>query len=950
MRNNSLINILSLNINSLSNKWDILTLQLDDILEQLDIICLTEINIPEHLNNLYHLHNYNAFFSNRTNRRGGGLVIYSKKHLNIMSCNINKTNSYESIEIVFSHTDNKLVVTSIYRPPNLNIKDFLDELETNIERNVTCYKEHIVLGDLNIDLLNDDNNNVIKYKNIMASYGFIPLITTHTRHDLVRGSFTSIDHIYYKTMKDYHTSAVIRSDISDHDITYAGIWMVENNTANSEERIILHPRLNNTMIHNRLNEMDWRDCLEQQDPEDIYNTIKNKFNEIYTDATYHNTRKKRKNNKKWFTEELKNLCKERDRLYKKWVRNRNNMDNKEEYKTFRNKLNKKIFKTKQLYYKNIIDKSKNDTKQMWRTVNSLIGRKAHSVDEVINKYLGTHYNIEQIVNKFNTNFKDKTNLPANDCKISTCLAKQTLSRNSFYLFETNITEIINIINKTKPEKSPGKDNIRIKDIKATVENSAAVITHLINKIFEKGVIPNTLKHSIIKPIYKHGNHLNFDNYRPICILSFLHKIMENCLNKRLNSYLNKYNILKNHIYGFRKGKSTQLLLTEFTNTVNNALNHNKHILVLFLDFSKAFDTINHEILLNKLQDIGIRGITYNLFKSFLEGRTTSVKINNIISNSVEITQGIPQGSILSPTLYNILVNDMNEVLQHSRILIYADDTTIFTIHKDPNTAFEHLQQDFNNITKWCHDNKILINSEKSKLMHIRVTHHVSTVYKLKCHKEQCLHDNIPNDCPCNTFIKQTPTHKYLGLTIDEHHKMNSHILNVIKSLRLSLPTFYNLNYFLDTKTYFIIYKALIESTIRYALPAWGNQNSSLINNLQDIQNRFFKRKKATTFLNIKELYNISILNMYFYDQRFKQKVDHDKHTRSITEVKYSLPLCNNNYGYRCLNYTIPALLNELPSHIRINTNKKQALKQIKEYYMTKKNTMVCNSATQQSNV
>ena len=224
---------------------------------------------------------------------------------------------------------------------------------------------------------------------------------------------------------------------------------------------------------------------------------------------------------------------------------------------------------------------------------------------------------------------------------------------SMCLPRASTTDIISIIDSLKKNSSPGIDNIKSTYIIASKFSIAELITYLLNTIFETGIIPEQLKISIVRPIYKGGIKNQFENYRPIMILPVMEKILEKFILIHLKLHLKKHKIISNCQHGFQEGKSTSTLLEDFVDNVYNSLNDGKHGCAIFLDLRKAFDVLDHQILLSKLQNIGIRGNLTNLFKNYLQERKITTKINNSFSKANSIKTGVPQGSMLGPLLFLI---------------------------------------------------------------------------------------------------------------------------------------------------------------------------------------------------------------------------------------------------------------------------------------------------------
>lgn len=248
--------------------------------------------------------------------------------------------------------------------------------------------------------------------------------------------------------------------------------------------------------------------------------------------------------------------------------------------------------------------------------------------------------------------------------------------NSLFLDYVTDFEISNVINSLPNKKSTGTDKINKIMIKILFNYHSDFITNLINLSFDQGIFFTGLKTSLVVPIFKQGNKNDLNNYRPISLLSVFSKVIEKLMQTRLVKFLDKHNILAENQYGFQKGKSTELALMKFTKIIYLNINNHKKTAAVFLDISKAFDTVNYDLLLNKLFIIGVRGKVYDWFESYLKGRSQIVKINEICSFENPIRGGVPQGSILGPVLFLIFINDFCKLNLNCDIITFADDTVL----------------------------------------------------------------------------------------------------------------------------------------------------------------------------------------------------------------------------------------------------------------------------------
>lgn len=317
-------------------------------------------------------------------------------------------------------------------------------------------------------------------------------------------------------------------------------------------------------------------------------------------------------------------------------------------------------------------------------------------------------------------------------------------------------------------------------------------------------------------------------------------MLEEILVRRLNSFLQKYKIINPNQFGFQKGKNINKLLGNFANHINTCLGENLHCLALFIDFSKAFDTLSHSNLLVILERNGIRGNALLWFKNYLELRTYRVKIGQALSNEINSYNGVPQGSKLGPILYLIYANEMLNILKNCSTFAYADDTAKVVSGKNINVAIVNMQMQLNEIAKWCHDNGLVINASKTKLMHIKPSHLSYTQINIKFHDYQCLHKTqiTQNSDLCTTTIEVVKAYKYLGVYVDENFKWLTHIQHLSKKLRSAAYSLYHLS---NCATFDVLrqaYFSLVESYLRHGITAWGS--STYCRSLQQTQNQILK--------------------------------------------------------------------------------------------------------------
>ena len=398
---------------------------------------------------------------------------------------------------------------------------------------------------------------------------------------------------------------------------------------------------------------------------------------------------------------------------------------------------------------------------------------------------------------------------------------------SFFLRKTNVIEIIDTVKKLKNSNSTGHDDFSNKFIKLSLPILAPALVKIFNLSLSSGIYPDKLKIAKVIPIFKKGATTSINNYRPISILSSINKIYEKILYTRLIKYIDKFQLLYKYQYGFRKNHSTDHALIELIDQIRFSIDNNQMTCGIFVDLSKAFDTVNHQILLNKLEHYGIRGKALKLFESYLTGRKQYVQINDNKSQTRSISCGVPQGSVLGPLLFLIFINDLPNCSPLGNFRIFADDTNAFFHCNNIDELISTGKLIMSALNTWFSANKMTLNTDKSTF----------TIFK----SSRKIIPNIPDSIKfLNLEIKRTPTIKFLGLILDENLSWNPHINDLCSKLKSLFHIFYYIRDYISKKDIQTIYYSLIYSRIKYGINIFGNAGSVKIKKLQTLQNQLLK--------------------------------------------------------------------------------------------------------------
>ena len=423
----------------------------------------------------------------------------------------------------------------------------------------------------------------------------------------------------------------------------------------------------------------------------------------------------------------------------------------------------------------------------WLVINDLLGRKKSLNDipdsfESKGKILTGPTKIAEGFNDFFANIGPNLAKEIPNSKSSYLNYLSTPCQENF-IFANVLPSTIEIaLQKLKGKNSAGIDKISTNLLKFMTPTIITPLTQVLNLSFKSGYIPSYLKTAVVKPIFKKGKMDQFTNYRPISLLSSFSKLLEKIAAIQIMKYLNKFKLLYQHQYGFRSGHNTTQPVIQFLDKIFKALNNpekNELSLAIFIDLTKAFDTCDTEILLRKLQHYGFRGVAQNWFRSYLTGRQQCTAIKGKLSNLLELTCGVPQGSILGPILFLILINDLPNASDFFTIL-FADDTTLQMSGSDPQSLFNEANVELCKLADWFKGNKLTLNVSKTKYIIFRDKSNTIDFSDLNLFIDKENIDRIGMDCNENSF-------KFVGLNLDEFLSWNMHAEAVRK--KISSATF-----------------------------------------------------------------------------------------------------------------------------------------------------------------
>lgn len=541
-----------------------------------------------------------------------------------------------------------------------------------------------------------------------------------------------------------------------------------------------------------------------------------------------NPKKKRTKKHPWITKGILKSIKRKNILFRRYLKNPTE-HTKSIYKMYRNKLNHVLRYSKRLYFYDKFKQSRNNVNSTWSTINEILNKNGKD-----SSYPATFKNDDceisndnDIASNFNKYF---VNLGYNlASKINIKLKAEHFLHNndkvchSIFTYPVTVEEVLKVAHtNVKPNKAAGYDDFKPGIIKQVIPYIVKPLTHLCNISFNTGIFPDKLKIAKVKPIFKKGDPSHFENYRPISLLSVFSKIIERLMFNRIYSFLCKYNVLNNEQYGFRPDHSTELALADAVNNIYNSLDKNNTCVGVFLDLSKAFDTIDHKILLSKLFFYGIRGTTLNWLDSYLSNRYQYTLYKNSKSELAKIACGVPQGSILGPLLFIIYVNDIVNVSDIAKTILFADDTNIFFDSQNLLSSHKTVSTELTKFSSWFAANKLSLNIEKTNYMVFNASHSFRWDHNIT------MNDKI---------INRVNTTKFLGVHIDNKLSWRDHISAVCNRVARNTGIICKLKHYLPPNILRTLYITLILPQLTYCTTIWSGTYSTNLNHLCVLQKR-----------------------------------------------------------------------------------------------------------------
>lgn len=893
------------------------------------------------VDSMVHIDGYNIIrLDRKSGKKGGGLMIYILKRFGweylAQSLNVSNTD-LELVTILIKRPNQKdLCLSFVYAPPKSNPNKMIDHLDALANRVTESGKEWVIGGDFNVDFLTKapHNRKLRIVGNFAKRNALTQLISKPTR--IAQTTSTLLDHIYSNTPDNVCQSGVLSYGLSDHDITYL---VLKRNLPNKKKTTFSFRSMKNfdrVRLDELLKNADWEKFYASDDPNTTWSILLNIYIECINIVAPVITMSNVKEKEDWVTPEL--LCLIRNRDNEKELADKlNSESHRKEFKKLRKEVKTTVHRAKRNYVKMRIEDLDPNSRNYWAELKKIAPmgkKKGASVDPdmiALTDENGDEISEGNTANYINEYFvsigpklSEQITFP-NDLYIDTCKLKSSLG--IMYNWEAvTENEIERLIKDLDLHKGSNVPEINSKLLKVCLTYTTAEITYLFNQICITGIFPDKWKEATIVPIHKGDSKKKVENYRPISLLNIGGKLMEKVLHGRLLCFLNAKSFFTDSQGGFRPGLGTNETVSRVLEY--NHLDDNSSVLTVFYDLKKAFDTIDHNILLAKLEGCGIDGISLKLLKNYLMHRYQRCRANGSNSDKLPLQCGVPQGSTLGPLFFIIYVNDMVDCVEGVEVSLYADDTAFYLGGKDAAALNHDMSLAVAKFHDWCQMNRLTLNLTKSKIM---------LFSHLKGQRHKNFMDNVDIRI-METKLDIVQSYKYLGIQLDSGLKFINHIAKVKQQIYYRLHILRQVRWILGFDDSLLLYKTSILCFFDQGDIFYNAATRHELAAMQTIQNKclrviFGSKKKwpgtelahkNCNLLKIKDRRNISLVK-YAHIKSFNTNNLQSHNTRQLRSSNRLLlkeQRCKTNTLEKSFVIQSIRLWNKLPDYI----------KEIRNYY------------------
>ena len=906
---------------------------------QLHLLGLTETRLGLHNDSQVSIPNYLFLGKNATQmgETGVGLYVHNDVKSFVTRRADLESDGVECMWVQYKRCekDKCSLICTVYRNPSALYSwydDFVRMMDLVTNRHPKA--DIILLGDFNIDL----QKSHTAWESTYSLFGLKQLITQPTR--VTPSSSTLIDHIY--TNNTDKISGVSLSDvsISDHSPIICS-WSCKSPKTIKECHTTIQYRCFKHFDKDRflfdVSLVNFSTVYNCTDPNEAVAAWYNLFSPIVDKhAPIRRKRVKHQTLPGWLNEKIMTAMKLRDKLKKE--------KKFDEFRKQRNTISKMVKTAKKEYFDKMVGENC-DTARLWRAMNQITRKSKRKQDSdhitASPDDLNQHFcSVSRLTSSLTSPLCPPSLSQSSRSLLSQFCEGRLTHSDSCEIPPITVPEVGKYISSLKNKKSMGMDNLSSSFLKVALEYIVEPLTYIYNLCIEFSVFPDVWKCARVVPIPKGSNTSDLDNYRPISMLSVLSKPLEKHINKNISSFMETKSLFHELQSGFRKHHSCSTAITRMCDTWLSAINNSQLAAAVFLDFRKAFDLVNHNILIDKLQIYTRSESTVSFIRSFLLNRSQRVVVNTEHSKSGWVECGVPQGSVLGPLLFCIFINDMPLHITNQAVScdLFADDSSLHTSSSDITTAQFSLQKELNTVVKWSEDNKMIIHPQKTKSIVI------STRQK---HQRAPLNINLYLG---TDPIEQVSSHRLLGVVIDDEMRWNLHINNVCRSVSKNLYLLSKLKYYIDASAQKMFFHAHCLSHINYASNVWSGAGEVHLKKLNSLHRRAGKiispnpylstsdKLRSVNIISLEQQFNLNLAVLVYKARHgLAPKYIEGLLSSSITRYdsnKYILPRTRIDLYKSSFAFAGPSVWNTLPANVKANTSLSSFKTAVKKHFIS----------------